>query len=240
MADYQPRQDLLEGRTVLVAGAGDGIGRAVALALARHRATVILLGRTIRKLERVYDEIEAAGAPQPAIYPMNLEGATPKDYEDLANVIGTKFGALHGLVHMAAELGDMRPLAHYDPMTWLKVLHVNLTAPFLLTQACLGILREAPAAAVVFSHDSVADRGRAYWGAYGVSKGGALTLMKILAEELESNTAVRVAAVDPGPVRTSLRLQAYPAEEREALASPPDTVPASEGWIWVPRDAVGQ
>lgn len=224
MIAYRPAADLLRDRTVLVTGAGDGIGRAVSLAAARHGATVVLLGRTIKKLEQVYDEIEAAGAPQPAIYPMNLEGATPKDYEDLANVIGTKFGQLHGLVHSAVELGDLRPIAHYDPLTWVKVLHVNLTAPFLLTQSCLGTLREAPSAAVVFSHDSVADKGRAYWGAYGVSKGGAFTLMKILADELESHTKVRVNAVDPGPTRTRLRLQAYPAEDRDRLATPDQVV----------------
>jgi NAD(P)-dependent dehydrogenase (short-subunit alcohol dehydrogenase family) len=224
MQEYQPSADLLRDRVILVTGAGDGIGKAVSLALADHGATVVLLGRTLKKLERVYDAIEEAGNPQPAIYPMNLEGASPKDYEELANVVGGEFGRLDGLLHNAAELGDLRPIQHYDIMVWTQVLQANLTAPFLLTQACLGLLREAPAASLVFTHDSVADEPRAYWGAYGVAKGGLRTLAGILAQELESNTSIRVNLIDPGPVATGLRLQAYPAEDRSRLRSPEEVV----------------
>lgn len=224
MQPYQPPKDLLAKRVILVTGAGDGIGRAVSEALAAHGATVVLLGRTLKKLEQVYDTIEAAGHPQPAIYPMNLEGASPKDYEDLANVVSNEFGRLDGLLHNAAELGDLRPIRHYDIMTWSKVLQTNLTAPFLLTQACLELLCAAPSASVVFSHDRLADEPRAYWGAYAVAKGGARTLAGILNQELDTNTAVRVNLIDPGPVATTLRLQAYPAEDRERLHKPADVV----------------
>ncbi len=225
MTDYRPDPQCLNDRVILVTGAGDGIGRAVAEGFAAHGATVILLGRTIRKLEQVYDQIEASGGPQPAIYPMNFEGATPKDYDDLATVLQTEFGRLDGLLHNAAELGDMRGLDSYDVLTWAKVMQTNLNAPFLLTQYCLPALRAAPDASLLFTHDSVADSGKAYWGAYGVSKGGLLTLMRMFSEELEANTSVRVNAVDPGPVRTPLRLKAYPAEDRSDLCTPDALVP---------------
>ncbi len=224
MQPYRPSADLLSNRTILVTGAGDGIGRAVSLAYAKHGATVVLLGRTLKKLEQVYDQIESNGGPQPAIYPMNLEGASPKDYEDLATVIRNEFGHLDGLLHNAAELGELRPIQHYDVMTWTRVLHINLTAPFLLSQVCLELLQEAPSAAVIFTHDSVADRGKAYWGAYGAAKGGLRTLAGILSQELETNTRVRVNCIDPGPVATALRLRAYPGEDRSSLPEPEQVV----------------
>ncbi len=212
-------------RVILVTGAGDGIGRAVSTALAREGATLVLLGRTLKKLERVYDEIEAAGGAQPAIYPMNLEGASPDDHGELAVRLEAEFGRLDGMLHNAAELGDLRPLQHYDPYTWVRVLQVNLTAPFLLTRSCLDLLRRAPSASVLFSYDTVAELGKAYWGAYGVSKAGLLSLMRILSQELEDNTRIRVNAIDPGPTLTALRLAAFPAEDRERLSAPDDVVP---------------
>jgi NAD(P)-dependent dehydrogenase (short-subunit alcohol dehydrogenase family) len=211
MHDYNPAPDLLRDRVILVTGAGDGIGRAAARRFAAHGATVVLLGRTLRKLEEVYDEIEQAGHPKPAIYPMNLEGASPKDYSDLAQTLETEFGRLDGLLHNAAWLGTLTPLIHYDIELWYRVLQVNLNAPFLLTQAVLALMMRSPDASIVFTMDAVGEEGRAYWGAYGVSKGGMQTLMKMLANELETNTSVRVNSIDPGKVRTQLRLQAYPS-----------------------------
>jgi NAD(P)-dependent dehydrogenase (short-subunit alcohol dehydrogenase family) len=218
--DWQPRPDLLHERLILVTGAGDGIGRAAAVSFAAHGATVILLGRTIGKLETVYDEIEQAKYPQPAIYPMNLEGATPRDYEELALTLEGEFGRLDGLLHNAAVLGTLAPIAHYDVELWYQVLQTNLTAPFLLTKACLGLLMSAPDASIVMTSDRVGRKGRAYWGAYGVAKAGLENFMQILADELEDNTSVRVNSVDPGPVRTRLRSQAYPAEDPASLAKP--------------------
>lgn len=218
--NWQPRPDLLHERLILVTGAGDGIGRAAAVSFAAHGATVILLGRTIGKLETVYDEIEQAQYPQPAIYPMNLEGATPRDYEELALTLEAEFGRLDGLLHNAAVLGTLAPIAHYDVELWYQVLQTNLTAPFLLTKACLGLLMSAPDASIVMTSDRVGRKGRAYWGAYGVAKAGLENFMQILADELEDNTSVRVNSVDPGPVRTRLRSQAYPAEDPASLAKP--------------------
>ncbi len=222
MKDYQPAADLLKDRIILVTGAGDGIGRAVARRLAVHGATVVLLDRAIRKLEQVYDEIERAGGPQPAIYPMNLEGATPKDHADLAHVLDKEFGRLDGLLHNAALFEGLTPIANYDIESWYRILQVNLSAPFLLTQAVLGLLNCSTDASIVFTTDRVGDEGQAYWGAYAVAKGGVQTLMKLLASELETNTPVRVNSLDPGRVRTELSLRAYPGRDPTEWASPED------------------
>ncbi|WP_428607140.1 YciK family oxidoreductase [Sedimenticola sp.] len=237
MRDYQPPKDLLSGRTILVTGAGDGIGRAAAIAFASHGATVILLGRTIAKLEAVYDAIEAAGGVQPAIYPMNLEGATPHDYIELADTLGKEFGSLEGLLHNAAQLRLLSRLDDYDPETWYQVMQVNLHAPFLLTQACLPLLRQAKDASVVFTGDQVGRQAKAYWGAYGVSKFGLEGLMQLLAEETRGSSDIRVNSFDPGPTRTKLRLLAYPGEETESLKTP-DSLVADYLWLMGP-DSIG-
>lgn len=241
MSEYTASSDLLADRIILITGAGDGIGKAAAQACAAHGATVILLGRTIAKLEAVYDAIERAGHPQPAIYPMNLEGATPKDYLDLAATLEREFGHLDGLLHNAAILGSMSPMAHQDIELWFKVMQVNLNAPFLLTRACLGLLMKSDDASVLFTSDRVGRSGRAYWGAYGVSKFGIEGLNQILAQELETNTPVRVNSIDPGAVRTRLRTLAYPGEN--AMANPlPATIMAAYLYLLGPdsRGVTGQ
>lgn len=210
----------LDQRTILITGAGRGLGRALALACAAEGATVILLGRHVHDLEAVYDTIEIQGGPQPAIFPMNLEGATLKDYEDLTETLKDTFGRLDGVVHNAASLGSLTPIEHYDPETWARVLHVNLTAPFLLTRAVAPLLRCSDHASVIYTSDRAGREGLAYWGAYGVSKWGLEGLMRILAQELEHIGTIRVNSVDPGPIRTRLREQAYPAEDREQLPRP--------------------
>ncbi|GAB4348373.1 MAG: YciK family oxidoreductase [Gammaproteobacteria bacterium] len=222
---YQPAPDLLRDRIVLITGAGDGLGKATALGCARHGATLILLGRTIRKLENTYDEIVAAGGPEPAIYPMNLEGAAPKDYDDLAATLTREFGHLSGLVHNAAELGALSPTDHYSIEQWYRVLQVNLNAPFLLTRACLPLLRKASDASVVFVSDAVGRKAKAYWGAYAVSKFGIEGLMQVLADETENSGTIRCNSYDPGILNTQLRRNAYPAEEIAANPAPESAVP---------------
>ncbi len=217
---WQPAPGLLQDKVQFITGAADGIGRALATACASCGATVILLDRNVKGLETLYDEITAAGYPEPAIYPMDLKGATPADYRSLAEVLEKEFGRLDGLVHNAAWLGTLIPLAHCDDELWLDVMQTNLNAPFLLTRSCLGLLENSAAAAVLFLSDSVGRHGKAYWGAYGIAKAGIENMSQTLADELESNTQIRVNTYDPGPVRTALRLIAYPAENREALATP--------------------
>ena len=226
MSDYTARADALADRIILITGAGDGIGKAAALSCAAHGATVILLGKTIPKLEAVYDQIEQAGHPQAAIYPFNLEGAKPADYVELAATLDKTFGRLDGLLHNAAMLGALAPMAHQDIELWYKVMQVNLNAPFLLTRACLGLLMKSPDASIVFTGDSVGRQGRAYWGPYGVSKSAIEGMSQILAQELETNTTVRVNSIDPGPTRTRLRTNAYPGENALDNPTPDSLMPA--------------
>lgn len=204
---------------MIVTGAGDGIGQAVAFALARQGATVGLLGRTLRKLERSYDQIVKAGGPQPALLPFDLETAGAAEYDALHDALQREFSRVDGLAHVAGILGALSPINHYDVPTWCKVLHVNLTASFVLTRTLLPLLRRSLDASIVFTSSAVARRGRAYWGAYSVSKFGTEGLMQVLAHESEKTT-VRANSLNPGPVRTALRLQAFPGEDRSRLVAP--------------------
>ncbi len=220
MNNYKPAPDLLKDRVILVTGASGGIGSAAAESFAAHGATVILLGRNIRKLERVYDAIEKNGGPQPAIYPLNLDGAAPKDYEELAATIGKEFGRLDGLLHNAALLGSLTPLAQYDLEQWARLMQVNLHAPYLLTRALLPLLKNSQDASVLFTTANVGRKGRAYWGAYGITNAAVENMMEIWSDELETNTAIRVNSIDPGAVRTPMRTSAYPGEDPNALPRP--------------------
>jgi NAD(P)-dependent dehydrogenase (short-subunit alcohol dehydrogenase family) len=222
--NWSPADTSLQDRIILITGAGNGIGAAVAVACASQGATVVMLDKVVRNLEQVYDRIEASGAPQPALYPMDLEGATEKDFYDLAATLDKEFGRLDGLLHNAAMLGALVPVSHFESELWYRIMQVNLNAPFMLTRACLPALTQSQDASVVFSSDSVGQRGKAYWGAYGVSKAGSDNLMQILADELETNTRIRVNSIDPGPVATSLRTLAYPGENPERLAQPEDVL----------------
>lgn len=189
--DYTPAKDVLKDRVILVTGAGAGIGRAVAKGLGAHGATVILLGKTTRKLESVYDEIVAAGGPLPGIYPMDLMGAEYTDYEEMVGALDKEYGRLDGLLHNAGILGERTPIEHHEIHIWQQVLQVNLTAPFLLTKACLELLYKSPDASVVFTASGVGRKARAYWGAYAVSKYGIEALSLMLADETEFRGTLR-------------------------------------------------
>lgn len=223
---YQCPEEAFAGRVILVTGAGDGIGRAVSLALARHGATVILLGRTQEKLEAVYDQIKAAGGPEPAMAPVNLDVARPQDYEALADLFDKEFGRLDGILHNASILGDITPLEQYEYGTWDTVMQVNVNAPFYLTRALLPLLRESDDASVLFTSSSVGRKGRAFWGAYAVSKFATEGMMQVLADELENVSRIRVNSINPGATRTRMRAMAYPAEDASTLKTPEQIVPA--------------
>ena len=208
----------LVDRVVLVTGAYGGLGEAAAKACARAGATVVLLGRKVPKLSRTYDTVKALG-PTPALYPLDMAGADPADYEQLAATIASEMGGLHGIVHCAAEFTGLRPLETTPPEEFVRNLHVNLTAPWLLTQACLPVLRKAADSAVVFVADDLSRVNRAYWGTYGVAKAGLLGLVRILHDETERST-VRVSALQPGPMRTTIRSRAYVEEAASRVPSP--------------------
>ena len=216
-ASFEPAPDLLDGKTILVTGATGGYGRAISLELARYGASVVLLARNLRKVEDLYDEIEAAGYPTPAIYPMNLEGASEQDYAELATNIESQLGALDGLIHAAVMLGAPTVFTQSDVETWYQVHQVNLHAPYLLTRACLPLMTRSPSASLVFMVD---DKPGAYWDAYQVSKRGLLGMAELLANEY-ADRGLRVNCVNPGKTRTALQLRAFPAaDDNDALPSP--------------------
>jgi NAD(P)-dependent dehydrogenase (short-subunit alcohol dehydrogenase family) len=226
MFDYRPRPNLLEDHSILITGAGGAIGGAAARAFAAHGATAILLGRSQVRLEQTYDAIVAAGHAEPVLCPLDLASATPADYQRVAAAIDRQFGRLDGLLHAAAMLGSLTPIEHYDPGLWSRVLQVNLTAPWLLTQACLPLLKKSPAASVIFSADAVGRHGRAYWGAFGAAHAGVENLAMTLADEVEANTRIRVNSLDPGPLRSRLRALAFPGEDPNTLPGPESVMPA--------------
>ncbi len=210
----------LTGRVIAITGAGSGIGRAVALACVGHQASVILIGRHAPALEAVHSEIASAGNTQASIALLDLEKAVARDYDAIADAVLERYGRLDGLLHNAGLLGTLTPIEHYDVPTWCRVLHVNLTAAFALTQVLLPALKKSPDASIVFTASSVGRRGRAYWGAYAVSKFGLEGLAQVLSAELENVSHVRVNTLNPGRARTAMRRQAYPAEDLESVPLP--------------------
>lgn len=220
---YPAKRDLLQDRVILVTGATRGIGRVAALAFARHGATVVLHGRDPAALEAVYDEIEANGHAQPAAIPLDLLGATVRDYDALAYAIETRLGRLDGILHNASHLEKLSVLEHQTIDEWTKTLRVNLVAPAALNQACARLLRAAGDASVIFTSETHGHVPAAFWGAYAASKAGAEALMKIQAAEWSDAPNLRVNAVIPGPVASPSRAKTHPGElatsmrEAEAL-----------------------
>ena len=224
--NYTPARDLLAERSVLVTGAGDGIGRAAALAYAAHGATVILTGRTVSKLEATYDAIESAGGALPAIFPLDLAGAGETEAHQMAEAISSEFGHLDGLLHNAGVLGERRPIANATWKAWQEVMQVNVNSQFLLTRALLPLLEAAPRASIIFTSSGVGRQGRAYWGAYAVSKFATEGLVQVLADELDSTSDVRVNSLNPGATNTAMRRAAYPGEVPTDNPSPEAIMPA--------------
>ena len=208
----------LHGRVVLISGAQGGLGSAAAQACAGAGATVVLLRRKPPKLNRVYDACAKLG-PEPLLYPLDLEGAAPDDYAEMADRLQRELGRLDGVLHCAAEFRGLTPLEHTDPANFARAVHVNLTAPWWLSQACLPLLKQAPDAALVFALDDMSRVGQAYWGGYGLAQHGLGAMVGMLHAEL-ANSSVRVSALQPGPMRTSLRAKAY-AEDEDAQARDP-------------------
>jgi len=221
-ANYRPPADLLQGKTVLVTGAGDGIGRAAALSYAAHGACVILLGRTESKLEQVYDEIEAAGGPRPALVPLDLATASEDNVIRLASGLAGEFSQLDGLLHNASILGERRPIESASYAAWQAVMQVNVNAQFLLTRHLLPLLQAAPTASIVFTSSGVGRTGKAFWGAYAVSKFATEGFVQVLASELENTSRVRVNSLNPGATNTAMRRAAYPAEHPGDNPAPED------------------
>lgn len=213
------KKDEFKDKIVLVTGANRGFGLAITMDLARAGATVIMLGRDLGSLEYAYDAVVDAGLTEPILYPLDLEGATPENYQELQENILSQFGKLDGLVHNASILGAQMPIEQYDIKLWYSTLQINLSAPFMLTQFLIPALSKSNDARVIFMSSSVGREARAYWGAYSVSKFGIEGFAKTLSEELEK-THISVNTVNPGKMRTEMRRAAYPAEDSSKVPLP--------------------
>ena len=219
-----PAPAALEKRTLLITGAANGIGRALALACARLGASTILVDIDKKRLESLYDEIESGNLAPATLVPLDLFKCDSNSFEELAQHLQTEFGRLDGLVHCAAELGALCPLENYDQGNWHKVMQTNLNAAYLLTRACLPLLRQSENASILFTTADVARQGKAYWGAYGIAGYAIEGMAQIWAKELSGENSIRVNSIDPGAVNTAIRSSAYPGENRAALPAPEDVV----------------
>lgn len=225
MFNYSPEAGLLNGKTILITGAGDGIGRTAAQSFATYGATVILAGRTLSKLEAVYDSIEQLYPGRAVVQPLDLLTAGEADFQIVADSISEQFPCLDGLLHNAAMLGARTPLQFYPWQDWQQSMQVNVNAAFLLTRALIPVLMQSPAGRILFTASSVGRVGRAYWGAYAVSKFAVEGMMQVLAEELANTSKVKVNSINPGGTRTGMRKQAYPAENPDSVPTPESLMP---------------
>jgi len=225
MFDYQPSKDLLAGKTLLITGAGDGIGKAAAISFCRHGANVILTGRTQSKLEQVYDQLEKECPQQAIIHPLDLLSANENDFQVLATSLNEQYPCLDGLLHNAALLGPRSPIEHYPDNDWHDLFQVNVNGAFSLTKALLPALTKSSSARLLFTASTVGRSGRAYWGAYSVTKFAVEGLMQVLADELANTTSIRVNSLNPGGTRTQMRRAAFPAEDPATKPTPESLMP---------------
>lgn len=224
MFEYTIKEKSLNNKTILVTGAGAGIGKEAALTYAKLGATVILLGKTVSKLETVYDEIISLGLAEPAIIPLDMKGATKQNYIDMSATIANQFGKLDGALLNASMLGELTPFAQIHEQIFNDVMKVNVSAQYLIAQALIPTLQLAENSSLVFTSSGVGNKGRAYWGAYSISKFATEGMMQVIADEYE-NSSIRTNAINPGATNTGMRASAYPAEDKESLASPSDIMP---------------
>ena len=217
--DYIAADNLLENKTILITGAGAGIGKALAIKCAELGASVILLGKTVSKLEAVYDQIETLNKQTAAILPVDLNGATEEHYNDLADTVLREYGKLDALVHNASLLGVLSPFAQVENKMWQEVMQTNVNSAFLMTKYLIPVLEKSPHASTIFTTSGVGNKGRAYWGPYSVSKFATEGMMQVLADEYE-NTTLRFNAINPGATKTAMRAGAFPAEDTSLLKTP--------------------
>ncbi|WP_371189134.1 YciK family oxidoreductase [Thalassotalea maritima] len=233
MSEFIVTDQCLKNKTILVTGAGDGIGRCAAVHYAKHGAIVILLGKTVEKLEAVYDEIVNAGYPEPAIIPLDMKGATQQHYKDMTSTITAQFGHLDGALLNASVLGELTPFTQINNQIWDDVMKVNVTAQLHLAQALIPAMLQAPSASLLFTTSGVGNKGRAFWGPYSISKFATEGMMQVVADEYEGSS-LRVNAINPGATDTKMRQTAFPAEDKSKIATPEDIMPA---YIYLMSDA---
>lgn len=235
--NYQAPIDLLKDKVILITGAGQGIGEAVALSYARHGATLILLGRNEKKLAKVYDAIEALGAPQPAALPVDLATVTENELEKIVDILSHEFGRLDGIVHNAHTSSCPSPLVNQKLDEWVKMFRVNTAIPFALTRACLPLLKLSPDASIILTGETHAMQPKAYWGAYSASKAGLPHLLAIAASEWDNLPNLRINLLVPGPVHSPFRTKTHPGETRDEI--PPISSLLPTYLYWMGRDSHG-
>lgn len=224
--EYQAKSDDFNNKIIMVTGAADGIGKAVTIALAEQGATVLMVDKKSRHLEKLFDEIVDRGYAEPIIIPVDLMEITPESATELAQAVYDDIGRLDGLLHNAAELGSPSPLDQYDMNYWNSVMHTNLQAPYILTRALLPLLKQEHTTNLLFTSAEVGRQAAAYWGAYSIAYAGLEAQMTIWSEELENVSNIKVNSIDPGPVRTSFRRRSHPGESQESLVTPQSITPA--------------
>jgi len=213
---------LLKNKNILITGATDGIGAQISKLYSSHGANIILLGRNEEKLNKIYDDIIENKDTKPLILECDLNQISDNGAKEIAKAISDEYGVLHGLIHNAAELGKLTSLENYSLDDWDKLMRVNLTAPFLLTKYLLPSLKEADNGRVILTSSGVAHKGRAFWGAYSISKAALKTMQEIFSEEFEGSSSIKFFSFDPGATRTKMRSTAYPAEDPNNLKSAED------------------
>ena len=224
----------LQDKIILITGAGDGMGKAAAIEYASQGASVILLGREIKNLEKTHEIIISKNTPSPMISLMDLSKADGNDYQELADNLINKYGRLDGLLLNAAILGDRSPISQYDVSTWVNTIHVNLTSQFILTKSLLPSLEKSKSASVIFTTSGVGKIGKAFWGAYSVSKFGVEGLCQILTDEYQNDKTIRFNCINPGAIQTKMRKSAYPLEDPKKLLTPEDIL---DKYVWLMSDS---
>ena len=223
----------LKDKIVLITGAGDGMGKAAAIEYASQGASLILLGKNVKNLEKTHDIITGSNAPKPMISLMDLSKADGNDYQELSDNLMNKYGHLDGLLLNAAILGDRSPISQYDISTWVNTIHVNLTSQFILTKSLLPSLEKSTSASVIFTSSGVGKIGKAFWGAYSVSKFGVEGLCQILSDEYQNDKTIRFNCINPGAIQTKMRKSAYPLEDPQKLLTPEDVL---DKYVWLMSD----
>lgn len=224
MFEFIAKENCLQNKTILVTGAGDGIGKVAAINYAKYGATVLLLGKTVSKLEQVFDDIVNAGYPEPAIIPLDMKGATAKHYQDMVSTIMDQFQNLDGALLNASILGELTPFTQISSQIWDDIMQINVTAQMKLAQALIPAMVKSSASSLIFTTSGVGNKGRAFWGPYSVSKFANEGMMQVIADEYEGSS-LRTNAINPGATKTQMRATAFPAEDKSLIATPEEIMP---------------
>jgi short-subunit dehydrogenase len=216
--------DHLKDKNILITGASKGIGRSLAVNLSKHKANVILLARNEDLLDSLYDEIKEKYNTNPMIIGCDLSQFEEDKAQEIANVVSKNYKCLDALINNASILKKMSSVNDYDLKSWKKVLNVNLTSAFLLSKYLMPLMMDSKLPRIIFTSSGVANKGKAYWGAYSVSKAGIKNLSEILNDELNSLTNFKVFNFNPKETRTEMRALAYPAENPSSVKAPDELI----------------